>query len=149
MCCRNDERSQRAVRSVQRLHVNKYISADSLSELYLRWLRETLAPVIRVDQDCAVNCDISLPLLNLGMLKLRRGDRDDESRSVLAIGGGFLAKSATSGRLEFRYIKAADCYIAAIHDYFPTLPWYIYKYTQAVAHLWVMARFRAYLKEKK
>jgi hypothetical protein len=35
--------------------------------------------------------------------------------------------------------------IAGIHEYVPSLPWYIYKYTQAKLHLIVMKRFEKFL----
>jgi hypothetical protein len=35
--------------------------------------------------------------------------------------------------------------IAAIHDFCPSLPWYIYNTTQAVVHLFVMNAFERHL----
>ncbi|MFW2134573.1 hypothetical protein [Ectothiorhodospira haloalkaliphila] len=35
--------------------------------------------------------------------------------------------------------------LAAIHDFAPALPWYIYLWTQAVWHLLVMRRYQRHL----
>jgi hypothetical protein len=68
-------------------------------------------------------------------------------RQLFYIKGGFLAKKEERGRLEFRRVLNSDYLIVAIHDYYPALPWYIYIYTQAIAHLWVMRGFESHLKQ--
>jgi hypothetical protein len=66
---------------------------------------------------------------------------------VYRISGGALTQKGTEhlGRLEFLQIPGTRECIIAIHDYFPSLPWFVYQSTQAVAHLWVMAAFRRHL----
>jgi hypothetical protein len=61
--------------------------------------------------------------------------------------GGLLAGAAAGSRprLEFRSVLGGEFVIAAIHDFVPRLPWYIYKYTQALVHLWVMRGFGRHL----
>jgi hypothetical protein len=85
---------------------------------------------------------LSTPLLDL---RLRQGG--DEHRKVLDIIGGLLADTQESqeGRLEFREVFDGKYVIAAIHDFCPSLPWYIYNTTQAVAHLFVMNAFGRHL----
>ena len=46
------------------------------------------------------------------------------------------------GRLEFRQVLEGSTLLAAIHDFAPRLPWLLYRLTQAVAHLFVMAPVR-------
>jgi hypothetical protein len=53
------------------------------------------------------------------------------------------------GWLEFREVLDGEYVLAAIHDFVPKLPWYIYVNTQAIVHLWVMNSFNAYLKKMK
>ena len=49
------------------------------------------------------------------------------------------------GRLEFRRALNGECVIAAVHDFAPQLPWYVYNATQALGHLWVMNSFGRHL----
>ena len=51
------------------------------------------------------------------------------------------------GRLEFREVLGGRYVLAAIHDFTPSLPWFIYNQTQARVHLWVMHAFQRYLKK--
>ena len=39
--------------------------------------------------------------------------------------------------------------ITAIHEFVPRLPWFVYKYTQAKAHLLVMRKFEKHLNTLK
>jgi hypothetical protein len=66
---------------------------------------------------------------------------------VLGIIGGLLADTQESqeGLLEFREVFEGKYVIAAIHDFCPSLPWYIYNTTQAVVHLLVMKAFGRHL----
>jgi hypothetical protein len=49
------------------------------------------------------------------------------------------------GRLELRELRGSQTMLAAIHDYIPSLPWFLYRRTQTLAHLWVMWRFARHL----
>jgi hypothetical protein len=35
--------------------------------------------------------------------------------------------------------------VAALHDFVPRLPWWLYRATQGAFHRWVMARFADYV----
>ena len=61
--------------------------------------------------------------------------------------GGLLAATGgpRRGRLEFREVLGSTWVMAAIHDFTPTLPWFIYKASQAVVHLVVMRSFGRHL----
>ncbi|WP_431089528.1 hypothetical protein [Paenibacillus sp. 8b26] len=52
------------------------------------------------------------------------------------------------GRLEFLHIPGTDTCVVAIHDYVPSLPWFIYKCTQAEVHLGVMYAFGKHVKRR-
>jgi len=83
-------------------------------------------------------------LFGLVLLRLMRSAPDSRhDRELLFITGGALAQvdDAYRGRLEFREALNRTAIIAAIHDFRPTLPWYIYNLTQAIAHLFVMRAF--------
>jgi hypothetical protein len=36
--------------------------------------------------------------------------------------------------------------LAALHDFVPALPWVIYRFSQALIHVWVMNAFRQHLR---
>ena len=76
-------------------------------------------------------------------------ERSSPDRQLLYITGGVLASNENRGRLEFRVVLKRRCVLAAIHDFKPSLPWFAYKYTQAIIHLIVMKSFSAYLKSKR
>jgi hypothetical protein len=74
-------------------------------------------------------------------------ERSTPDRTVLYIQGGMLAQDEPGrGRLEFRVVLGGGAILAAIHDFVPRLPWFIYNLTQAPAHLWVMFAFGRHLK---
>ena len=72
-------------------------------------------------------------------------NRSDKNRQLYYITGGLLAKRTDYGWLEFRSILENKFIIVAIHEFVPKLPWFIYKYTQAIAHLYVMKGFERHI----
>ena len=118
------------------------------AEEYLRWLPIGLKGIIRVEQHDGD--ELCFRVFRRGPVLLRlqpRRHRSEPSRQVLRVTGGLLARSTERGRLEFRQILDGRTLIAAIHDFVPSLPWWIYRATQAVFHRWVMARFAKHLRQ--
>jgi hypothetical protein len=76
-------------------------------------------------------------------------ERSSVDRQLFYIRGGLLVRSSPRARLEFRDIYLGLYKIIAIHDYSPRLPWFFYKYTQALVHLWVMHAFGKHLIKEK
>jgi len=78
-------------------------------------------------------------------------ERSEADRQLFYITGGLLARGpgeqveGSPGRFEFREVLGGGAMIAAIHDFRPALPWYVYEWTQALVHLWVMRGFRRHL----
>jgi hypothetical protein len=72
-------------------------------------------------------------------------ERSTPDRQLLYVIKGLLVSKKNRGRLEFRVVLNRHYAIAAIHDFKPALPWYIYKYTQAKIHLWVMNAFAKHI----
>ncbi|MEP7125129.1 MAG: NAD-dependent epimerase/dehydratase family protein [Byssovorax sp.] len=133
------------VRSVQRLPLPPGHDAAWVASEYLRWLPEGFRPFVRVEVDgptCRFySLGLATPLLVLELSPLRSG----KDRQLFYITGGLLASGKGRGRLEFREVLDRRFVIAAIHEFEPTLPWYVYRLSQAYAHLWVMWRFRRHL----
>lgn len=154
------------VRSVQRMPLPEGRDATWVALEYLRWLPQDLRPFIGVTVDEEQCARFWLLGLTRPLLALRYApDRSTPDRALFYVVGGTLAATGDHhrGRLEFRVAMAegpggsgdraeetADgdgvpVIIAAIHDFVPTLPWFVYNLTQAQAHLLVMHRFGLHL----
>ena len=81
------------------------------------------------------------------LLLSQRADRSQRGRYLLGVEGGRLAGKDPRGdpRLEFRTTPDGEHVLAALQDFEPRLPWWLYTFTQAIAHAWVMAAYRRYL----
>lgn len=136
------------VRSVQRINLKKDLKFP-IYKLYYRWLRKNV-PLVSVKE-----LDDQTLLFYFGHTKLKllelQYDKAHSSpeRQLLFIRGGLLAnKDQDYGRMEFRLVKDKTI-ICGLHDYIPSLPWWIYIFTQALVHKLVMRNFKHFLEEKK
>jgi uncharacterized protein YbjT (DUF2867 family) len=137
------------VRSVQRMMLPLGKSAQWVAAEYFRWLPRFFSLLIRVElEDKTCRFYFLLPRLTLLLLE-RSIERSTEDRQLLYIRGGLLAHGQGRGRLEFREVLERRFVLAAIHDFHPRLPWFVYKYTQAVVHLIVMKAFGRHLEKIK
>ncbi len=138
---------QSVVRSVQRMPCPPEFTARNVANEYLRWLPRLGWPVLRVRVEHGRVAHFELNPTGLTLLTLRfAADRSPDGRQLFHVVGGELAGDGErSGRLEFRQVLGGDTILAALHDFSPRLPWYIYNGTQALAHLIVMRWFRSHL----
>ncbi|MBY0515295.1 MAG: NAD(P)H-binding protein [Bacteriovoracaceae bacterium] len=142
-------RAPKHVRSVQRLILPKNKDALWVAEEYFKWLPQFFNFVIRIRIENQL-CRFYLIHPKITLLLLEKSiERSSSDRQLLYIKGGLLAAEQGRGRLEFREVLDKKFVIAAIHDFRPALPWIIYKWTQAVVHLFVMNAFGRHLKEVK
>lgn len=145
-CLPDSERRNRTVRSVQRLHFPKGKTARDIANIYINWLPKYLAPLLKVEL-MEKRCVFKLPILNWVLLVLESSEaRSSSNRQLFYIIGGALVKNEGRARIEFRTTYDNKHILVAIHDYQPTLPWYVYRFTQAILHLSVMRSFDRYLK---
>lgn len=136
---------RKTVRSVQRLPLPEGKTAEWVKEQYLHWLPRFLAPLIVV-KCTGDSIMFSLFGSRLNFLELRMSEeRSDADRQLLYVTKGLLVSRKNRGRLEFRVVLNRRFVLAAIHDFRPALPWFIYKYTQAKLHLFVMNAFAQHL----
>ena len=129
--------------SVQRIANPSNRSMDFVSRIYPIWLKKRFADILKANYDgnFIKFSFLMIPLLELKVIK----SRSDDNRKLFYITGGWLVKRTSLGWLEFRSVLNNEYLIAGIHEYVPSLPWYIYKYTQAKLHLVVMKRFEKFL----
>jgi uncharacterized protein YbjT (DUF2867 family) len=134
------------VRSIQRLYHPKGRNAEWVASEYFRWLPGLFGFLIRVTVR-GNRCTFSFLWEPFRLLVLEKSvERSTPDRQLLYIRGGLLASSKMErGRLEFREALNGRLILAAIHEFIPALPWTIYRFTQALMHLWVMHRFQRHL----
>ena len=137
------DEERNTVRSVQRLPNPHRHTATYVARLYQRWLPIFFRALIGVHSqgEHSTFRFLGMPLLKLAFIP----SRSDHHRQLFYIVGGLLAKRKDKGWLEFRSVLDGRFVISAIHEFVPSLPWYVYVLTQARAHSWVMQRFGQYL----
>ncbi|MDB4148099.1 NAD(P)H-binding protein [bacterium] len=137
------KKKENTVRSVQRIANPSNRSIDFIARIYPIWLKKRFADILKANYDgnFIKFSFLTIPLLELKVIK----SRSDDNRKLFYITGGWLVKRTSHGWLEFRSVLNNEYMIAGIHEYVPSLPWYIYKYTQAKLHLVVMKRFEKFL----
>lgn len=136
------------VRSVQRVVLPGNTDAGWAARHYLEWLGSILKPLIRIDHDGGSRYRVCLRSSRCALLELNYlPEQSSAAGSIYRISGGVLTKQDDSyqSRLEFLQIPGSRECIIAIHDYLPSLPWFLYKHTQARVHLLVMTAFRRHL----
>ncbi len=135
------------VRSIQRLPSLPLINSREIAREYETWLPKAALGLIKVKSDSQNGIvtfnfrGISRPLL---ILKAIVGEPDMQ-RAKFHIVGGFLSKRSDCGWLEFRQVADRKFTLVSINEFVPTLPWYIYRFTQAVFHKWTMTSFAEHL----
>jgi uncharacterized protein YbjT (DUF2867 family) len=139
--------------SVQRLPLIIGLTAAWVTKEYANWLIQFFRRLIFVRQDLDGSLTFvfrpffsrfDVPLLELKYAQ----DRSSEHRQMFYISGGLLLSSKfhPTGRFEFREVLRGKFVLVAIFDFVPALPWWIYKNTQAILHLFVMTMFRRHLR---
>jgi|GEM_PF-99871 len=144
--------SVKTVCSVQRLPLPAGRSAHWAADRYAHWLIQFFFPFIVVertgDGSLVFKFRFFFKFTEISLLYLTYvAKRSTAQRQLFFITGGVLTdkKAKKVGRFEFREVLKGASFMAAIFDYSPALPWWVYKNTQAFVHLFVMHSFRRYL----
>lgn len=134
------------VRSVQRLPLPRNWNAEMVANAYTRWLPSFLKPFLRVSP-IENGCEYRLRFLPIVLLTLNRDSKiSGLHRQLFRVGNGVLVALKNKGRFEFRESHDSAFIIVALHNYRPSLPWNIYRWSQAVIHRIVMHQFAKHLK---
>jgi uncharacterized protein YbjT (DUF2867 family) len=138
---------QVGVRSVQRIPLPAGRDAEWAAHEYMRWLPDGVWPGLRVQVDSDRTASFYAPVFaGKPLLVLRfAAERSASDRQLFYVVGGRLARPSKRGRLEFRVTPDGSHLLTAIHDFVPSLPWWLYRLTQAIVHAAVMRRFGAHL----
>jgi len=151
--CDDSGRTCFTVRSVQRMPLPAGKNARWVAEEYAAWLPKFFRTLVKAEVDGQRNIRISLVFPKFLLLELTFAhDRSIlDNRQLFFVTGGLLCRKdrriSGSGRarLEFREALGSTCVLVAIHDYRPTLPWYVYSFTQALMHVFTMKHFTRHL----
>jgi nucleoside-diphosphate-sugar epimerase len=145
---RKVNKTEKTVRSIQRIAEHDFPNVEQVAEYYFEWLPEQFKSFIYVEHaDNLIKFRIrfvSRSLLDLKKMKAH----GEEKRVKFHITGGLLTKTKKTGWLEFRSVDHGRYLVASINDFQPSLPWYIYCYTQALFHKRIMHKFAKDLKLK-
>ena len=137
---------EKDVRSIQRLVLPNRRNASWVALEYFNWLPTFFSTLIKVQLE-GERCTFYLFDPKIKLLILQRSpERSTPDRQLLYIIGGLLSAQQKRGRLEFREVLDRKYVMAAIHEFRPALPWFIYRWTQAIIHLFVMKAFGEHLK---
>ncbi|MEJ2541337.1 MAG: NAD(P)H-binding protein [Gemmatimonadota bacterium] len=132
------------VRSIHR-RAEKPLSEEEICEEYFHWLPEKLNGLLSAEREGDlikfVVTGVGDPLL---VLKLIKGEHNLD-RVKFHIVGGLLTRTTDTGWLEFRSVAGGKYVLSSINEFMPSLPWYIYKLSQAPVHAWVMNEFSRHL----
>lgn len=139
--------AKNTVRSVQRLPNPAGKSAYWVANIYPEWLSKKFTFFLKAKkQGSRVRFFLfGFVLLELSFVE----ERSDNNRQLFFITGGLLARRLDYGWLEFRSVLDNRFVIAAIHEFVPRLPWYLYRLSQAVIHLLIMNWFGSFLERQK
>jgi uncharacterized protein YbjT (DUF2867 family) len=138
------------VRSIQKLPSRPDVNCAWIAREYAHWLTTFFKTLIRVkiDQEHQLvhfmMVWIPKPLLTLKYLP----ENFDDNQQTFDIVGGILTNPSRTGWFEFRQICNKRFTISAIHEYVPSLPWYLYMVSQAQIHGFVMKAFGRHLRVK-
>lgn len=137
---------KRDVRSIQRLVLPPGKRAEWVSREYFNWLPLFFSSIIQTEIN-QERCSFYFFHPSIKILILERSlERSAPDRQLLYVVGGLLAGVQKRGRLEFREVLQGQYVLAALHEFRPALPWFIYRWTQAIVHLIVMKGFEEHLK---
>lgn len=139
------------VRAISRVVLPKDVNMIQLAESYANFLNRITLNVVNSDFN-EDNFTISVPCLNKDLLLLSKDFKASNNERILyrIVGGDFaLDSDGGNARLEFRRLPNSDACIIALQEYEPTLPWWVYKYTQAKVHKSVMNLFKFKISTQK
>ncbi len=149
---RDDEaiRQMGRVRSIQRLRLPERHDAEWVAERYFAWLGTLMGFFIRTERDADGSWTVRQRPGGLVLLRLEfKPTHSSSNRRMYFITGGALARAlgGRTARLEFRDLLDGRYSMVAIHDFDPALPWFFYRFTQAIIHGLVMKGFQGYMEQ--
>ncbi|PNZ65650.1 NAD-dependent epimerase/dehydratase family protein [Staphylococcus croceilyticus] len=135
------------VRAITRFKIPKSYSMRDVAQEYAKFINDITLHLVNGNIN-EYEFNIHLPLINKFILRMERDEHDSTNEMIVyrIVGGDLaLARDGGNARFEFRRILDSNEGLIALQEYEPTLPWSIYKYTQANAHKAVMDIFMKHM----
>ncbi len=133
------------VSSLQRYPLPEGKDVGWVAREYFRWLPWFCLFLVRTRVE-GPSHTIFFLLRRWTLLELRLRPGTDPDRRVFAVAGGRLARKDSRARLEFRRLRGRPEVMVLLHAFRPSLPWWLYRLTQALFHLVVMHAFGRHLR---
>ena len=122
-------RSPTTIDSVHRYPVVPYSSGEHVAQEYWRWLDRAWGPLVSVH---VTELGVRIRLLGIDAVVLAM-----TGMGLYEICGGLLARAGG----QFRFSCTADHAEAALLDFRPALPTWLYRLSHGPVHEWTMRRF--------
>ncbi|WP_285571714.1 hypothetical protein [Geothrix limicola] len=138
------------VRSIQRMHLPPRRNAEWMADHYFAWLGTLMKAFVGTERDADGSWTVRQKPGGLRLLRLDfKPTHSTPDRRMYFITGGALARAlgGRTARLEFRDLLNGRFTLVAIHDFNPALPWFFYRFTQAVIHGLVMKGFQGHMEQ--
>ncbi len=138
------------VRSIQRLRLPPRRNAEWVAERYFAWLGKLMRLFVRTERDPDGSWTVRQRPGGFNLLHLEfKPTHSTPDRRMYFITGGALARvlGGRTARLEFRDLLDGRYSMVAIHDFNPALPWFFYRFTQAIIHGLVMKGFQGHMEQ--
>lgn len=130
------------VLSVQRLTPKTGWTAGQTARAYFEWLPSAVPGVSTVLGAEAYEIKAG----GVGMLRLRRvAGQSTDDLEVLEVRDGSLVSDSSTGAFEFRLLGTPGVLMTTLRGFVPSMPWLLYRASQAPMHARVMRRFGAWL----
>ena len=133
--------------SIQRYTRPAGWSALDIARAYFKWLPSDV-PLVKTSEHEGV-FTIYLAGATMLVLRLVPGRSCTDCAWFSVADGKMNGRALDDARFEFRVLLDGVTALAALIGYQPTLPWPIYRFTQALVHERVMRRFGLWLSEQK
>lgn len=138
-------RSVNKVRSIQRLQTLYRFNAAQTADIYFKWLPRFYRPFIKVTKEDSFIYFHFIFFKTPLLLLEHSPEVSSDTYQVFFIRKSLLCHGDGIGRLCFRSLLNSRYTMAEIHDFIPSLPWYLYKFSQAFMHLYTMRKFNSHL----
>lgn len=138
------------VRSIQRMRLPARRNAEWMADHYFAWLGTLMKAFVKTERDADGSWTVRQRPGGLRLLRLDfKPTHSTPDRRMYFITGGALARAlgGRTARLEFRDLLDGRFTLVAIHDFNPALPWFFYRFTQAVIHGLVMKGFQGHMEQ--
>ena len=133
--------------SIQRYPRPPGWTALDLARAYFKWLPSDV-PLVRTTEHEGV-FTLWLAGVRALVLRLEPGRSSDDCAWLVIADGALARRSTDDARFEFRLLLDGVNAMTAVVGYQPSLPWPLYRFTQAILHERTMRHFGQWLSEHR